>query len=80
MIPVGGLYTLDASEAVTLIKKIEPAIIIPMHYQTPVLKELAPLSEFLEKMGAKNVVPVPKLTLKKEELTEEMRVVVLDIN
>lgn len=79
MIPVGGIYTIDSSEAIQLIKKIEPSIVIPMHYQTPGLKELAPVSEFLKKIGAENLAPVPKLTVKKDELEEEMKVVVMEI-
>jgi len=80
LVPVGGTYTIDAGEAIQLIKKVEPTIVIPMHFQTPGLKELAPISEFLKKIGAENVVPVPKLTVKKEELEEEMKVVVMEIS
>ena len=54
MIPVGGKYTITADEAISLIKKIEPRIVIPMHYGRPdmTIEGLAPLSEFLKKMGA----------------------------
>lgn len=79
MLPVGGVYSLDANEAVEMIKKIEPLIVIPMHYQTTTLQQLAPLSDFLKKMGAENTIPVPKLTVKKEELVEEIRIVVMEI-
>ena len=34
MIPVGGYYTLDASLAAELIRRIEPKVIIPMHYRS----------------------------------------------
>lgn len=83
MVPVGGFYTLDADEAMTLIKKIDPSIVIPMHYCTPEhsktgFEKVAPLDVFLKKMGAESVVPVPKLTLKKEEMEEsEMKVVTM---
>lgn len=33
-VPIGGLYTMDVSEAVELIKCIKPKITIPMHYKT----------------------------------------------
>ena len=39
MIPVGGVYTIDAKKAVKIIKQIEPSIIIPMHYKLPGLTE-----------------------------------------
>jgi L-ascorbate metabolism protein UlaG (beta-lactamase superfamily) len=80
-VPVGGTYTLDATEAVELIKKVEPAIVIPMHYGLPegAIKELAPVSEFLKKMGKDTLEPIDKLVVKKEELLldQEIRVVLL---
>lgn len=81
MVPVGGHYTIDAQEAVTLIKKIEPTIVIPMHFGRPELafKELSPLSDFLQKMGIERQEPEEKLVIKKEDFAVEqaMRVVVL---
>ena len=38
MIPVGGVYTIDANEAVEICKRIDPNIIIPMHYKTQRLR------------------------------------------
>lgn len=34
MIPVGGYYTIDAKAAHRIIKKINPRIVIPMHYSS----------------------------------------------
>ena len=76
MVPVGGVYTIDSDEAVSLVKKIEPAIVIPMHYGTG---KLANVSEFTKKFGLDNIVPLPKLVYKKEEIEQEMKVVVLEI-
>lgn len=83
-VPVGGFYTIDASEASELVSKIEPSIIIPMHYGHAKLssafkERLAPLGEFLKKMDAQETQPIPKLVVKKEELGEEIKVVVLEI-
>lgn len=33
MIPVGGKYTIDGKKAVDIVKKIEPKIVIPIHYK-----------------------------------------------
>jgi len=33
--PVGGKYTIDAKEADVVIGKINPRVVIPMHYKTP---------------------------------------------
>lgn len=84
MVPTGGFYTIDSEEAVQLVKKIEPAIVIPMHYQVkgmnPKLAEkLSPLSEFTKKFGIESLAPIPKLIYKKEEIEQEMKVVVLEI-
>ena len=84
MVPVGGFYTIDSDEAVQLVKKIEPAIVIPMHYQVEKMSpelagKLSPVSEFTKKFGIENLTPLPKLVYKKEEIEQEMKVVVLEI-
>ncbi len=33
MIPVGGYYTIDGKQAADLVKKINPHVVIPMHYR-----------------------------------------------
>lgn len=83
MIPVGGLYTIGPVEAVKVLNEIEPSIVIPMHYGQDGLKDetfggLQPLEAFLKEIGAINIEPMEKLTLKREELTgENIQVVVL---
>jgi L-ascorbate metabolism protein UlaG (beta-lactamase superfamily) len=76
LVPVGGIYTIDSEEAFQLVKKVEPAIVIPMHYGTG---KLAGVSEFTKKFGLDNLTPIPKLVYKKEEIEQEMKVVVLEI-
>ena len=52
MIPVGGVFTIDASEAYRIIDLLKPQIAIPMHYGTPVLKfKLEGLDKFLKEAG-----------------------------
>ncbi|MBI2113107.1 MAG: MBL fold metallo-hydrolase [Candidatus Wildermuthbacteria bacterium] len=79
LIPVGGVYTIAAKEAASVVHQIEPKIAIPMHYALPKLRaKIEGVEEFLKVMGAKEVVPEEKLTLKARDLTgEETRVVVL---
>jgi len=84
LIPVGGYYTIDAGQAAELVKKFEPSFVIPMHYNSPKLNQqnfarLSPVEEFLKKMGVTSLTPMAKLVIKKEELEEEMKVVVLEI-
>src|SRR3989344_3372049 len=35
LVPTGGFYTINSDEAVELVKRIEPSVIIPMHYHQP---------------------------------------------
>jgi L-ascorbate metabolism protein UlaG (beta-lactamase superfamily) len=52
--------------------QIEPKIIIPMHYSLPKLKvKLDDLDKFLKTMGIRKIEPVPKLTVKKKDISEE---------
>lgn len=85
LVPVGGVYTIDAQEAIQLIKKIEPNLVIPMHYANPQLNEkvfsgLAPVEDFLKKLGKDSIAPEAQLTLKKDDLQGEMRVIVMEIS
>jgi len=78
-IPTGGIYTLDAKEAVEVIGQIEPRVVIPMHYQLPGLKiKLNPVEDFLKEMGLKEIKPLDKLVISRERLPEEREVVVLN--
>ncbi len=80
MIPVGGVYTIDAQEAAKVISQIEPRIVIPMHYKVPGLKaDLDELSSFLKAMGEKQAKAEEKLSLQKKNLPSgEMKVVPLN--
>lgn len=82
LVPVGGYYTIDAKEAVSLARKIEPAIIIPMHYRTKqhnpqIFEKIAPIDDFLREINQTSELQ-DKLVIKKEDLAElEMKVIVL---
>lgn len=78
MVPVGGVYTIDAKGASRIISQIEPRLAIPMHYHLPRLKiKLEGVDKFLKEMGKKSVTPQPKLLIKKKDLPEETKVVLL---
>ena len=71
MIPVGGKYTIDSSEAAKIVKQIEPKIVIPMHYKIPGLTvALESVEAFLKEMGASKAEPQEKLTIKKKDIVE----------
>ena len=81
LIPVGGGTTLGAAEASEVISLLEPKIVIPMHYQTELLKgvRLAPVDHFLKEMGIKEVAPVEVLKVTNGALPSETQVVVMEI-
>ena len=49
MIPVGGIYSLNGTEAKEVVAQIKPKeYIFPMHYGTKVFDDLLPIDEFLQ--------------------------------
>lgn len=83
LIPVGGFYTIDPKEASAVIKQVEPTIVIPMHYRTSahnakVFGEVATLDDFLKTYGIDKPETVDQLTIKKEDLGEETKVIVMN--
>lgn len=81
IIPVGDSgYTLDASEAVSIIKKIEPKVVIPTHFADKDIKYEVPqtdLKQFLETIGTSEPETTEIFTLKEKELGDKTRIVVL---
>ena len=79
LIPIGGVYTISAKEAMNVMSQIEPNITIPMHYLIPKLKDkLDGLDKFLKGLGMKSITPENKLSIKKKDiLPEEAKVIVL---
>jgi L-ascorbate metabolism protein UlaG (beta-lactamase superfamily) len=56
-VPVGGGPTIGGAAAAELVRSLEPAVIVPMHYRTPAVNFLEPPDEFLDALG----VPVERL-------------------
>jgi len=77
IVPIGGNgYTLDATGAVELIRKIDPKIVIPTHYADPSTKYEVPQAElelFIKELGAP-VESSSKLKLKAGTLSETLTV------
>ena len=77
LLPVGGVYTIDADEAYQIVQAINPAIVIPMHFNTPHLSfELASLEQFASKFD--QVVKQPFLEITANSLPEQAEIIVLD--
>lgn len=79
LVPVGGGNALNASQAAEVIRLIEPAIVVPMHYKTEETNlKLDLVSKFLKEMGVSTPKMESVLTVKKNSLPEETQVVVLE--
>ena len=78
LLPVGGHYTIGAAQAADLVKKIEPRIVVPMHYRDDEegfgFDVLGKVEEFLENMDS--IKKVAGSELETDE-AQEAQVIVL---
>ena len=81
-VPVGGNgYTLDGVDALKLIKKIEPRIVVPTHYADKEVKYEVPqasLEEAIKDLAMEPAQTVPKLKLKSLDIPLTLQLVVLE--
>lgn len=79
LIPVGGKYTIDYKKAIDLVTKIEPRIVVPMHYKvTSEENEIATADDFIKNCG---LIPekLDKLKIAKKDLPlENTKLVILN--
>ncbi len=77
-VPIGGGGVLDHADAYKLAVKLEPHVVIPIHYGEIEGKSPTALKAFLKEAGAESAKAEEKLTLKKKDLDgKEVEVVVL---
>lgn len=69
LIPVGGVYTIDAKEAWQTVQKIAPKICLPMHYKTDKLAfDLAPVTNFITQTDIVKPISFSEVALNKKDL------------
>lgn len=81
MLPVGGVFTVDAEGADWYVKTVHPKMVIPMHYKTPQHAfEIDGAEKFLALQKPQNVHIVHSETLELNDLlqNEEPQIVVLE--
>jgi len=78
-VPVGGKYTLDSEHAAKIVNKIEPRVVIPMHYKVEGLKiDLDSVDKFIKEIGLA-AEKLDVLKVEKKDLPQEgMRLVILN--
>jgi L-ascorbate metabolism protein UlaG (beta-lactamase superfamily) len=78
LVPVGGHFTIGPKEALGVIKALDPAVVIPMHYKTDVLDfPIAPVEDFLSLAGAHERAGASEIEINKDDLGSR-RIIVLE--
>jgi L-ascorbate metabolism protein UlaG (beta-lactamase superfamily) len=81
-IPIGGNgYTVDAAGALSVIKKIEPKVVIPTNYADKALKYPVPqqsLDEALNILAMEPKETVTRLKIKASDLSDALQLIVLE--
>jgi len=78
-LPVGEVTTVPIDTAVEIVRRLEPLIVVPMHYKTKAFTgNLGPVDGFLDKMGARGLESRPKLSITPASLPSGTQVVVLN--
>ncbi len=78
MLPVGGVYTIDAYEAWRIVEAVKPRIVLPLHYWIPYsTAPLDPLDVFLDVAKAGRMrLPSNRLSISSESLPEKTAIAV----
>ena len=78
MLPVGGVSTINATLAAEVVRKVEPKVVIPMHYGTPqTTRELDPVEHFLKEMGRSDTEAKSRVSVTRNNLPAGMQVYLL---
>jgi len=79
LLPVGGVSTINAPMAAEVVRRLEPKVVVPMHYKTQAIsRELGSVERFLKEIGVKQIDPQPKLSFTKSSLPTSTQVFLLD--
>lgn len=79
LLPVGGIYTIDAAQACEVMESLKPVITIPMHFQTPVLKfSLGTVDDFIAAAGGGEKINKQEIEITKDGLTNYSDIIILD--
>lgn len=82
LIPVGGSYTIDASQAKEYVDRIMPDVVIPMHYKTKDCEfDIDKVNEFISLFDDENVIYQEGCTVEFDRADfdgEETKLLILD--
>jgi len=78
-LPVGEVSTISVDTAIEIVRQLEPAIVIPMHYKTQAFTgNLSPVDKFLDKMRLRGIEPKNKLSVTSSSLPSSTQVILLN--
>ena len=81
IVPVGGGgYTLDAHQAVAVVRQLDPKVVIPTHFADKDTKYEVPqmeLEPFLKELGAEQHETMPKWKVKNGMIPDTLQVIEL---
>jgi L-ascorbate metabolism protein UlaG (beta-lactamase superfamily) len=78
LLPVGGLYTIDANQATSVMQSLAPKICIPMHYKTEkIAVDFALLQDFLKDKNNVKILNTSQVELNKDLLPPNSEIWVL---
>jgi len=79
LLPVGGHFTIDANQAYEVIKKLDPKVVIPMHFKTDILDlPIKGVDKFLDNFSSEKIEKVNNSEVEIDKLPDEQTVYVLD--
>ena len=80
MVPVGGIYTLDANAAYQTVQMLAPKVVIPMHYKTA-FSAAMPIADEMPFLGCMRAQPepMPLCRITKGDIGERPAVITLRV-
>jgi L-ascorbate metabolism protein UlaG (beta-lactamase superfamily) len=77
--PVGGHYTIDADQAYRNVERMNPSVIIPMHFKTPAINfPIAGVEGFLNKFPGHEDIGSNRVEINRKNIFGNRRIIVLD--
>ncbi len=78
LLPVGGVYTVDPSQATQTAKRLSPRVTIPMHFKTPQCGfPLANVEDFTKGKGGVKILNQSEVEINRETISKSPEIIVL---
>lgn len=79
LVPITGADTnLAPAIAAEVIHQLEPKVVVPMSYDPDDQRKDSPYERLLHELGVKDITPVPKLSVSRSSLPDNIQVIALD--